>query len=121
MTGLLQAKWPWHNEMDLQDIIVTGVTRLQASAQQGPAGAECVNPAPRPLRVRVESEAMRTKIVNNGKVLRMSRNESTRQVFLKRDMTPLERADMRCRRDTWMNKRASQDRPDNPPSNPPEM
>ena len=109
------------DEMDLQDIIVTGVTRLQASAQQGPAGTESVNPAPRPLRVMVESEAMRAKIVNNGKVLRMSRNESTRQVFLKRDMTPLERADMRCRRETWMNKRASQDRPDNPPPNPPEM
>ena len=61
------------DEMDLQDIIVTGVTRLQASAQQGPAGTESVNHAPRPLRVRVESEAMRAKIVNNGKVLRMSR------------------------------------------------
>ena len=51
----------------------------------------------------------------------MSRNESTGKVFLKRDMTPLERADMHCRRETWMNKRASQDRPDNPPPNPPEM
>ena len=110
------------DEMDIEGITVTGVTRLQASAQRGQAGATNVNPAPRPLRVRVESEAMRTKVVNQGRVLRMSENESTRQVFLKRDMTPLERADMRCRREKWRQKRANQDGPDNPPPNhPPEM
>ena len=65
---------------------------------------------------------MRAKIVNNGKVVRMSRNESTRQGFFEaRYDSARERADMRCRRETWMNKRASQDRPDNPPPNPPEM
>ena len=48
---------------------MTGVTRLQASAQRGQAGATNVNPAPRPLSVRVESEAMRTKVVNQGRCL----------------------------------------------------
>ena len=69
------------DEMDIEGITVTGVTRLQASAQRGQAGATNVNPAPRPLRVRVESEAMGTKVVNQERVLRMSENESTRQVF----------------------------------------
>ena len=58
------------DEMDIEGITVTGVTRLQASAQRGQAGATNVNPAPRPLRVRVESEAMRTKVVNPGRVLK---------------------------------------------------
>ena len=73
-------------EMNIEAITVIGVTRLQASAQHGPAGAHNLNPAPRPLRVRVDSEAMRTKVVNQGKLLRRSENESTRQVLLKRDM-----------------------------------
>ena len=69
------------DEMDIEGITVICVTRLQASAQRGQAGATNVNPAPRPLRVRVESEAVRTKVVNQGRVLRMSENESTLQVF----------------------------------------
>ena len=47
---------------------------------------------PRPLRVTVESEQMKWKVLKAAKNLKESRKEEYKAVFIKRDMTRMERA-----------------------------
>ena len=103
------------HEMKIEGIRVTGVTRLKAV----PARATDAKPPPRSLRVRVENEAMRAEIINKGRTLAKSENEATRLVFLKRDMTPMERADLKKSREKFWKKRDDRERarPGNQPPN----
>jgi hypothetical protein len=53
---------------------------------------------PRPMRVRLETEGDRKQVLTNAKKLSKSENDSFHRVFIKKDMTPMEREeDVRLR------------------------
>ena len=60
---------------------------------------------PRPLRVTVDSESSKWKILKESKNLTGSRKESFRTIYIKRDMTPLERDHDRKLRKQLLNRR----------------
>lgn len=76
------------NELKLDDIEITGVTRLHPGSTQNQDEDN-----PKPLRIRVRTEQMRTQILSKARLLKMSDNEVHRKIYIKRDMTPLERAE----------------------------
>ena len=46
---------------------------------------------PRPLRITVDSESTKWKILKESKNLPASREENIKRIFMKKDMTPMER------------------------------
>lgn len=74
------------------DVKVSKPVRLTKS--KNPACAD----KPRPLRIREDSEGERRKILQSAKNMEEAKKCKLKTVFMKRDMTPLERQEMARRR-----------------------
>ena len=77
------------------DVEVVAVTRLQTSTNSDSTDKE----KPKPLRIKVKTEQMRTLILSKARLLVKSENKKFQSIFLKRDATPLERAEMQRNRE----------------------
>ena len=72
-------------ELKLDDIEVIAVTRLQTSMNSESTDKE----KPKPLRIKMKTEQMRTLILSKARLLAKSENKKFQSIFLKRDATPL--------------------------------
>ena len=79
---------------------MVAVTRLQTSKNSESTDKE----KPKPLRIKVKTEQMRTLILSKARLLAKSENKKFYNIFLKRDVTPLERAEMQRNRENGKRK-----------------
>ena len=77
------------DDLKIENIEVISVTRLQ-NKNTLPEGEI----HPKPLRIRVKTEEMRSDVIRKAKMLAKSESATHRRIYLKRDMTPLERAEV---------------------------
>ena len=71
----------WRDELNL-DVIPKAPTRLGSKQS-----------TPRPLRVEVTSDPSRLSVLRKAKTLVQSKNEIAKKIFIKRDITPMQRAE----------------------------
>ena len=84
------------DDLKIDNIEVISVTRLQ-SKNALPEGEI----HPKPLRIRLKTEEMRSDVIRKARMLAKSESATHRKIYLKRDMTPLERAEVaKSRRNT---------------------
>ena len=77
------------DDLKIDNIEVISVTRLQ-SKNALPEGEI----HPKPLRIRLKTEEMRSDVIRKARMLAKSESATHRKIYLKRDMTPLERAEV---------------------------
>ena len=77
------------DDLRIDNIEVISVTRLQ-NRNTLPEGEI----HPKPLRIRLKTEDMRSDVIRKARMLAKSESATHRRIYLKRDMTPLERAEV---------------------------
>ena len=77
------------DDLRIDNIEVMSVTRLQ-NKNALPEGEI----HPKPLRIRLKTEEMRSDVIRKAKMLAKSESATHRRIYLKRDMTSLERAEV---------------------------
>ena len=77
------------DDLKIDNIEVISVTRLQ-SKNALPEGEI----HPKPLRIRLKTEEMRSDVIRKARMLAKSESATHRKIYLKRDMTPLESAEV---------------------------
>ena len=82
-------------ELKLDDVEVVAVARLQTSTNSESTDKD----EPKPLRIKVKTEQIRTLILSKARLLAKAENKKFQSIFLKRDATPLERAEMQRNRE----------------------
>ena len=77
------------DDLKIDNIEVISVTRLQ-NKNALPEGEI----HPKPLRIRLKTEEMRSDVIRKARMLAKSESVTHRKIYLKRDITPLERAEV---------------------------
>ena len=77
------------DDLRIDNIEVMSVTRQQ-NRDALPEGEI----HPKPLRIRLKTEEMRSDVMRKAKMLAKSESATHRRIYLKRDMTPLQRAEV---------------------------
>ena len=72
---------------------MVAVTRLHANSNSESTEKEKT----KSLRIKLKTEQMRTLVLSKAKMLAKSENETFKNIYLKHDATPLERAQMKCK------------------------
>ena len=78
------------DDLKIDNIEVISITRLH-NRNALPEGE--IHPKPL-LRIRLKTEDMRSDVIRKARMLAKSESATHRRIYLKRDMTPLERAEV---------------------------
>ena len=90
-------------KLKLDDIEVVAVTRLHANSNSGATEKEKT----KPLRIKLKTEQTRTPVLSKAKMLAKSENETFKYIYLKRDSTPMIRAEMKGSKENPKKERGS--------------